>query len=135
MKQAIQSSMFKKTLLVIYVLAVLGLSASARAEMEAMPVVGQIPTSVKVQTIVGKVAQSTDGRFYLFVQEKMSFELRGHEVDLKSIVGLNVQLRGYEYLHRVEPVVQLASFNPLLDGPAELPPPVFVVLQISGSVE
>ena len=137
MRTAIHNTKVRNTLIVLYILAVLGFSASARAEMEHFPIVhGTTGSASQTKTLVGEVALAVDGRVYLVVNDEVFYEMRNHEQELTALNGQRVQVTGYELMHRVGPVYQLSSFNPLLDDKSEqTPAPVLVVLRISGLTE
>lgn len=136
MMSMIQNSKVRNTLIVLYILAVLGFSASARAEMEVFPVLQNAPVAAQMKTLVGEVAVTVDGRAFLVVSDEVFYEMRSSQEDLTVYNGERIQVRGYELMHKVGPVYQLSAFNPLLDEKVEqLPAPVLVVLQISGFVE
>ena len=134
MKTAMQNSKVRNTLLFIYVLAVLGFSASAKATMEKFPIVRNVSAATQTKTLVGEVALATDGRVYLVVSDNVVFEMRHHEEELSALNGQQVQITGYELMRRVGPVYQLSSFDPLSDDVTGQPnsTPVLVVLGISG---
>lgn len=130
MKTALANSKVRNALLALYILVILGFSASARAGMAAMPVMtGSAATQMK--TLVGEVAMTLEGQAYLVVSDDVFFELKSHE-DLSVFNGVKVQIQGYELLHKVGPVYQLASWDPLSnDANEQASAPVLVVLQIN----
>lgn len=135
MKVAMENTKVRNVLLLLYVLAILGFSASARADVSFsfFPVMKTSNITAQAKTLVGEVAMTFDGRVYLVVSDEVFYELRHESEDLSSFNGLRVQVEGYELMHRVGPVFQLASFGPLLneEEAESIPAPVLVVLQIS----
>ena len=120
-----------KILLAAYVLIILAVSASVRAAQSIEPVYrsGQVKTS----TYVGEIALSTDGQSYLILDNGRYFKLAFEaEMNVSDFNGQRVEVVGFELKHTVQPVVELMSMDPLLDGEQEVRvEPVLVVLKIS----
>lgn len=116
----------RNALITIYILVVLGISATARAEM-GTPV--QIPATVQAHLFTGELAMSTDGRFYLVVSDKEYYELQT-TADLSQLNGETVLVQAVEPKHQIQPIIQLASLDPL-DEAQQKPVPVLIVLGIS----
>ena len=134
MKTAVKNSRVRNILLLAYVLIVLGISASARANQTIMPVYGQQNGSAQeLKTVVGEVAVGTDSRVYLIVSDNVFYELRQSNEDLSVFNGERVQVQGYELMYKAGPVYQLSSFDPLIDDDRkELTSSVLIVLKIRG---
>ena len=131
MRSAVQNSRVRNTLLLVYILIVLGISASARANQTIMPIIRQNGSAQQLKTLVGEVAVATDGRTYLLVSDNVFYEMRQSNEDLTVFNGQRVQVQGYELMYKAGPVYQTASFDPLIDeGRHELAAPVLVVFNI-----
>ncbi|MBX2995657.1 MAG: hypothetical protein KF681_12570 [Bdellovibrionaceae bacterium] len=132
MKLALENSKVRNALILIYVLIVLGFSASARAEMSNFPIHKGVGAAVQMKTFVGEVAVTAEGQTYLIVSNELFYELQSNE-DLSVFNGQQVQVQGYELMHKSGPVYQLYSMDPLSEeGASQVSAPVLVVLQISG---
>ncbi len=136
MMAAMGNSKVRNVLIAIYILAVLGFSASARANIDVYPAFPNMKSAAQapqVKTLVGEVAVAVDGRVYLVVSEDVVYELHNTTQDLASFNGQRVQVQGYEYMYKVGPVYQVMSFSSLLSESSEekVSAPVLVVLQIS----
>jgi len=116
----------RNTLITIYILVVLGISATARAEMET-PV--QIPATVQAHLFTGELAMSTDGRFFLVVSDKEYYELQT-TADLSQLNGEMVLVQAVEPKRQIQPIMKLASLDPL-DEAQTKPAPTLIVLGIS----
>lgn len=120
----------RNTLITLYILVVLGLSATARAQMSINPVFGG-HEQVQTQVYTGQIVTSDDSRFYLIVSRSESYELLAN-IDLADYFGQTVQINGYELKHKVGPVLRTASLDPLPEGNKLLgAPPLLVVFEIS----
>lgn len=128
----------RRLLLGLYVLVILGLSATVRASqfplmdadsavrLRILPV--DSTRSMGVREFVGQVF-SEDKRIFLQVGDEV-YELRSlRDGDLQPLNGRTVQIFGYEYKHRSGPVYQTASLNPLQseDDSLAVAPVVFVL--------
>lgn len=108
----------QKVLIGLYVLLVLGLTATARA--------GEL---AQVQTLRGQVVMAVDERFYLVSEDETSaVELRANE-DLSPFNGHVVNVIVEELKHKVGPVYETLSTDPLQMDEEKLPvvPVVFVL--------
>lgn len=108
----------QKFLIGLYVLLVLGLTATARA--------GEL---AQTQTLRGQVVMSVDERFYLVSEDQTSaVELRANE-DLSPFNGYVVNVLVEELKHKVGPVYETLSTDPLQMDEEKLPvvPVVFVL--------
>lgn len=129
-----KGTLIRNTLITLYVLIMLGISATARAEMRIFPI---FPghNQVEARSYVGDVAMSADGRFYLIVTDVEVYELRSN-VDLQDYNGMIVEVLGSELKHKVGPVVETASLDPLQAVEIEgVDAPVLVVFGISEIAE
>lgn len=120
----------RNVLIGLYVLFILGLSATVKAtEVHILPT----PESQRVQIamIQGTAFQSIDGKMFLQTADMNVFELRAEGLDLNRFDGSAVLVTGYEYKHRVGPVLQTSSFNPLQNDDSQLAQaPVVLVFSI-----
>lgn len=123
------TNLLRNALITIYVLIVLGFSATAKAQMKIMPI-SNTPVQVQIQSFVGQVAMTLEGQFYLIVTEDKVFELKSN-IDLSDFNGLMVSVDGYEVKHKVGPVVELASLDPLPRNNEATVAPLLVVFGIS----
>ena len=120
--------MIKRILITAYVLLILSLSATARAEMRNFP----FPKNhqVKTKSYVGELAVTVDGRFFLIQDEERYFELQT-EKDLSDFNGETVQVIGYELKHKSGPVVETYSLDPLSDEmEQDMSAPVLIVFEV-----
>lgn len=120
----------RNILIGLYVLFILGLSATVKAtEVHILPT----PESaqMKIATIQGTAFQSVDGKMFLQTADLNVFELRAEHLDLVQFDGSPVLVTGYEYKHRVGPVLQTSAFNPLQNDDSQLAQaPVVLVFSI-----
>ncbi len=123
------TNLLRNALITLYVLIVLGFSATAKAQMKIMPI-SNTPVQVQIQSFVGQVAMTLEGQFYLIVTEDKVFELKSN-IDLSDFNGLMVSVDGYEVKHKVGPVVELASLDPLPRNNEATVAPLLVVFGIS----
>ena len=111
----------QKILIGLYVLVVLGISATVRAE-----------TNQNLRTYKGEVVVTLDEKVYLVNANKThAVQLRSSSQDLKEFNGMNVELIGEELKHMVGPVVTISSMDPLQMDEARTPAvPVVLVFEI-----
>lgn len=114
-------------LITIYILVVLGISATSRADMTIEQ--PNLPAASQAKDFTGELAMSTDGRFFLVISDKEFYELET-SVDLTQFNGDIVIVHGIEPKRQIEPVIQIASLDPL-DEAQRKPAPALVVLGIS----
>lgn len=114
----------QKILIGLYVLVILGFSATVRAEYFAKNFSG-------AQTYRGEVVMTVDQRFFLVNEdETQALELRSTE-DLSGFNGYVVNVIGKELKHKVGPALELLSTDPLQMDEDKLPvAPVILVLDI-----
>ena len=125
------TNLVRNALVTVYVLLVLGFSATAKAQMTIMPVQSDTQQHIQIESYVGQVAMTVDGDFYLVVSEDLVFQLESN-LDLTEYNGLMVSVDGYEVKHKVKPVVELASLDPLSGSRNETTvAPLLVVFGIS----
>ena len=122
-------SFLRNALITVYILVVLGISATARAEMSIDPIFN---THKQVQTRIytGEVVMAVDSTFYLVVSEDEVYELRAN-IDLTEYNGQTVQIDGFELKHKVGPVLLTASLDPLPEGKTLPGAPLLVIFGIS----
>jgi hypothetical protein len=117
-------------LIILYVLIILGFSATSKAE-------GFLNTAALLKnaatTVQGSVTQTIDGHFYLIVDESHFFELKS-DFNLEPFNGWFSSVSGYETsLHKVGPVFSTASMDPLSESEGKsVAAPVLLVLSING---
>ena len=129
------TTLVRNALITIYVLVVLGFSATAKAQMTIMPVNFDSHQQIQITSFVGQVAMTIDGDFYLVVSDNKAYELKSN-LDLSEYNGLMVSVDGYEVKHKVKPVVELASLDPLPRSRNEATvAPLLVVFGISEITE
>jgi hypothetical protein len=99
----------------IYILVILGISASARADFSVDPIFGKVPQA-EIQLFRGEVALTFDGTSYLVVSENEFYELASSEqIDLTQYNGQQVLVNGFELKHKSGPVITTQALDPL-DG-------------------
>lgn len=118
----------RNALITIYILVVLGISATSRAEVSIEQPI-RPPDLSQAKDFTGELAMSTDGRFFLVVSDQEYYELET-SVDLTQFNGEMVLVHGIEPKRQIQPVVQVASLDPL-DEAQRKPAPALVVLGIS----
>lgn len=126
-----QKNFLRNALITIYILAVLGISATAHAQQTIYPIfAGRAP--VQSQSYVGEIAVSVDGDTYLVVSEQEVYQLKSN-VDLIDYNGQKVTIEGLELnKHKILPVVETQSLDPLPGNErAPAKTPVLVVFGIS----
>lgn len=111
----------QKILIGLYVLVILGISATVRAEI---PHEG-------LRTYTGEVVWTMDNKFYLVNEDQTkALELRSSE-DLSGFNGYVVTVVGEELKHMVGPVVTISSTDPLQMDEVRTPAvPVVLVFDI-----
>lgn len=130
------SKNLKTSLILLYILAVLGFSVSSRAQVSIFPFPNK--NQVQVKTLVGDVVATLDGSMYLIVSESEFYEIASEHVDLTEFNGLTVKIKAYESFKKVGPVLTLQTIN--LDGDLagefeKKNAPLLVVIGISELVE
>lgn len=80
--------------------------------MSIMPILDNGHAQIQIQNYVGQVAMTLDGQFYLVISDTQVYELKSN-IDLSDYNGLTVSVDGYEVKHKVKPVVELSSLDPL----------------------
>ncbi len=123
----------RNALITIYILIVLGISATSKAAMTIDPIF-TTHAQVQTQNFVGELAMSADQKFYLVVSNDEYYELQAN-IDLIDYVGQLVQVEGYELKHKVGPVVLTASLDPLPESNHISGAPVLIVFGISEVVK
>lgn len=127
------TSKVRNILLTIYVLVILGISATARADVNIFPVFDNGNAEMMVYS--GEVALDVEGRTYLITADEHVFELASVE-DLSSYNGAQVEVEGFILRHKVGPVLELMSRDPLsMDEQNHKVAPVLIVNDISKVTE
>lgn len=129
MKSKNPLALVRNVLITLYILVVLGFSATARAENTTFPIFID-RSGIEAQAYVGEIALTVDGQVFLVVSENKYFELMSN-ADLSDFNGMKVQIDGIELKHKVGPVLQLQTVDPLPNRRQEKVAPVLVVLGIS----
>ena len=125
-----QKTTIRNALIALYVLIVLGFSATARAEMKILPIFVE-NGKVQTESYHGEVAMTTDGLFYLIVSEVEFYQLAAN-IDLMDYNGKAVEVQGVEVQHKTGPVRQIMSKGPLpVDLKRKQAAPMLIVLGIS----
>lgn len=127
----IQQRRIRNALIGLYILLIIGISASARAtEMRIFPQPPQDTQSNQLQNFVGEMIVSVDGQFFLMTEET-TYELRSN-ADLTAMNGQMVAVTGFEIKHKVGPVYQFQSVIPLQTDEEKLSvAPVLIVYNVS----
>lgn len=133
MKSKSPVTLVRNILIAVYILAILGFSATAKAENVTFPIFID-HQEIQTQAYVGEVAMTVDGQFFLVVSENKYYELMSNS-DLSDYNGQKVAVDGVELKHTVGPVLQLQSVDPLPNSAKEKAAPVLVVIGISELTE
>lgn len=131
----IKRTSLRTILIAIYVIVVLGFSATVKADQSLFPI--HQGGTYKTSTYVGEIAMTVDSQFFLIIDDNTYFQLESQN-DLSDFNGKVVQVIGYELKHKVGPVYTLQSLDPLLnDGVVEnkIVAPVLIVFNISESLQ
>ena len=70
----------RNSLIVAYILIILGVSATSRAQVSILPY--PQPGNVQVVEFEGYVAATLDGSYYLIISEEEFFEIASENIDL-----------------------------------------------------
>ncbi len=126
-----EKNFIRNALITIYILVVLGISATARAQVQILPIFTG-PAAAQTQSYVGQITMTIDSDFYLVVSEKEVYQLQAN-VDLTDYNGQKVMVEGLELnKHKSGPVVETLSLDPLPGNErATFSAPVLVVFGIS----
>ena len=145
-KKALQQKRVRTALIGLYVLIIIGLSATARAEdssnwkvfphppkqtqsVAAYVTDSHLGNQDQLESFVGEVLVTVDGRCFLMNGES-SYELRSVE-DLTSLNGFMVDVIGTEIKHKVGPVYKLQTVTPLQTEEGLAVAPVVIVHNVS----
>ena len=110
--------MIRNTLIAVYILAVLAISAVARAGVLPNNALGEGSiTSSDLQnynfkTHVGEVVAMADGSFALAMENEHAMLLQS-QMDLTPYVGFKVMINGIELEHQLAPKYELEIVDPL----------------------
>lgn len=131
LKTGLKQRKVRNTLIGLYVLLIIGLSASARAtEMRIFPQPPQASAANQLESFVGEMIVSVDGQFFLMTEDA-TYELRSNQ-DLAGFNGQLVEVIGFEIKHKVGPVYEFQFANPLQANDERLPvAPVVIVYNVS----
>ncbi len=129
-----QKKLVRNSLIALYVLLVLGISATARAQSGVMPIFTG-DEQVQTEVFEGQVVLAMNGQVFLVVSDKEFYELQSN-VDLSGYNGQQVAVEAYEVKHQVGPVFETASLDPLQGDDLEpAAAPVLIVFGISEAAE
>lgn len=103
--------MIRNILITAYVLFILSLSATARADNQLMPIFIDLE-QVQTQVYTGEIAVTPAGESFLVLEDGKFFKLAAN-IDLVEFNGMVVEIDGLEIKHKVGPVYELASMDPL----------------------
>lgn len=125
----------RNILIGLYILIILGISASAKADITIYPGVDRVQKS-QIHQFAGDVVVTLDGTAYLIVSEKEFYELASSEIDFDQFNGSKVTVEGFEFKHKSGPVFTPFAMDPL-DGELSVKrvAPVLVVFGISEVAE
>lgn len=107
--------MIRNALILIYILAVLGFSAAARASIlpDQINYDSQIENAIsQVSELVGQVGVIPDSNTYVLNVDGRIITLMS-DIDLSQFVGLNVMISGIELEQRTSPGQKFGSVDPL----------------------
>ena len=133
MKSKNPVTLVRNVLITLYILVVLGFSATAKAENITFPIFTD-HQQMQTQNYTGEIAMTVDGEFFLVVSEDKFFKLMSNS-DLTEFNGQQVAVDGIELMHKVGPVLELQSVDPLPNSAQEKAAPVLVVIGISELTE
>ena len=125
------STTVRNALIALYVLIVLGFSASAKADQDETSY--EEDTEISVPVFAGQVAMTSQGKFMLVVSETEIYELRS-KADLGQFLGQNVLVKGFDIMYQVKPAADdMGHSDPLLNfpSPQQKVCPVLIVYEIS----
>ncbi|MEZ0391328.1 MAG: hypothetical protein ACAH59_03870 [Pseudobdellovibrionaceae bacterium] len=126
-----QANLIRNALITIYILIVLGISATARANVTIDPIFTDFKPA-PTKTYVGEVAMTPNQEFYLVVSEAQVYRLEAN-VDLFDYNGQKVAVEASELKHLTGPEGESFSLDPLPGSDSHsVAVPVLVVFGISG---
>ena len=110
--------MLKNTLIALYVLVVLAISAVARAGVLPNGVQDEQNSASELQnynfkTHVGEIVALADGSLVLAMEDQQSFVVLKSQIDLTPFVGSKVMVNGIELEHQLAPNFDLQTEDPL----------------------
>ncbi len=120
----------RNILIALYVLVVLGFSATARAQMEIKPIFVDYKPA-QAQTFVGNIAMTPNQEFYLVVSETEVYQLAAN-IDLSEFNGQLVAVDAYKAKHNSSNFARSSTLDPLPGDDREAKEvPVLVIIGIS----
>ncbi len=128
--------MIKNALIAVYILAVLAISAVARAGVLPNHGAGEEFSTSDFQnynfkTRTGEVVALADGSFALALEDQQSYFILQSQFDLAPYLGSKVMINGIELEHQLSPVYELEIVDPLPGFSSGNKAVVFVVFGIS----
>ncbi|PWU14984.1 MAG: hypothetical protein C5B49_12425 [Bdellovibrio sp.] len=113
--KALRQPRTRNLLIAIYVLVVLGLTVSVRAqESEGVQKASFEQDDSPLQTIMGRILVGENNHVFLLDPTERVFELRGSRVmieNLGTLVGRRVEVTGQQYLHKIGPVIEMMAYQ------------------------
>jgi hypothetical protein len=121
-----------KWVLVAYMLSVLAVSFSARAN-ELTWITNEVPVGLQknMRVFSGEVALDIDGNAYLVTTKNEVFQLVSENLDLSELNGVFVQVKGFEPRYNVGPVYRTQAILPLVDESETRSPRASVLVVVS----
>ena len=128
--------MVKNALIAVYILAVLAISAIARAGVLPNNASGEEVSSAEAKnynfkTHVGEIVALADGSLVLAMEDQQTFFSVKSQLDLTPFIGFKVMVSGIELEHQLAPNFELESVDPLPGFGSGNKTIVFFVLGIS----
>lgn len=110
--------MIKNALIAVYILAVLAISAVARAGVLPSNTHGEDVLTSELQnynfkTHVGEIVALADGSLVLAMEDQQNFVVLKAQIDLTPFVGFKVMISGIELEHQLAPNYELETVDPL----------------------
>ena len=107
--------MVRNALIAVYILAVLAISAVARAEVRGNMIINATTADLQnqnIKTYVGEIVTLDDGSFGL-VNEAQQFLALRSQVDMTPYIGFKVMVRGIELEHQLASAKDFGTVDPL----------------------
>lgn len=110
--------MIRNALIAFYILAVLAISAVARAGVLPNNALSEESAASELQnynfrTHVGEIVALADGSLVLAMEDQQSFFVLKSQMDLTSFIGTKVMISGVELEHQLAPNFELETVDPL----------------------
>lgn len=108
--------MLKNALILVYILAVLAISAGARAEVFPNQAAQDYTANFKnynYKSHAGQIVALADGSLVLALEDQQSVLNLTSQIDLTPFIGFNVLVSGIELEHQLAPHFELENVDPL----------------------